>query len=112
MPAARGHRNRGADAGNEHPGEKKRPRLGARQAARRAAEQVYELTGREPEHVISVTQDGDVEWQVGVEVVELHRIPDTADIMAVYEVGLDQRGDMVSCYRQRRYHRGSTEGPT
>jgi hypothetical protein len=40
----------------------------------------------------------------------MHRIPDSADIVAVYHVGLDARGELVTCQRERRYHRGSTEG--
>jgi hypothetical protein len=82
--------------------------LAARQAASRAAAQISELTGREPESVISVARDGD-EWQVGIEVVEMHRIPDSADILAVYQVDLDNRGQMVGCHREFRYIRGSTE---
>jgi hypothetical protein len=67
-----------------------------------------ELTGHEPENVVSVTRDGDG-WEVGVEVVELHRIPDTTDVMAVYDVTLDDRGGLVSCRRGARYHRGRTQ---
>ena len=77
-------------------------------AARIAAEHVLELTGRCPENVISVVRDDDG-WQVGVEVMELHRIPETTDIMAVYEVVLDTNGDLVRCERGQRYHRGQVE---
>lgn len=82
--------------------------LNARRAAQIAAAEVLELTGRQPENVISVARDEDG-WKVGIEVVELHRIPDTADILAVYEVRLDARGELSSCSRERRYHRASTE---
>jgi Gas vesicle synthesis protein GvpO len=78
------------------------------QAARRAAQQVLDLTGHEPENVISVARNEDG-WDVGVEVTELHRIPDTTDVMAVYQVALDSGGELVSCRRGPRYHRGSTE---
>ena len=77
-------------------------------AARRAARQVEDLTGHEPENVVSVTKS-EHGWEVGVEVTELHRIPDTTDIMAVYQVELDPDGQLVSCRRGQRYHRGSTE---
>jgi hypothetical protein len=97
---ARGPRERADRARRRH--------SGGMQAARRAAQQVLDLTGHEPENVVSVASDGDG-WEVGVEVVELHRIPDTTDVMAVYEVTLDGDGDLVSCQRGRRYHRGSTE---
>lgn len=77
-------------------------------AARRAAQRVQDLTGHEPENVVAVTRNADG-WEVGVEVTELHRIPDTTDIMAVYQVELDPDGELVSCRRGQRYHRGSTE---
>ncbi len=82
--------------------------LGSMEAARVAAKDVLELTGRNPEHVVSVAKHDD-SWHVGLEVVELHRIPDSADILAIYEVTLDARGELVTCRRGRRYLRGSTE---
>ena len=77
-------------------------------AARLAAEHVLQLTGRCPENVVSVARDDDG-WQVGVEVMELHRIPETTDIMAIYDVILDGNGDLVRCERGQRYHRGRVE---
>jgi hypothetical protein len=86
-----------------------RPRpLGSMEAARRAAEDVLELTGCEPEHVVSIAKQDDG-WHIGLDVVELQRIPDSADVLAVYEVTLDARGELVTWRRERRYHRGSTE---
>ena len=78
-------------------------------AARRAARQVFELTGHEPENVVSIERDSDG-WQVGVEVLELHRVPDTTDVMAVYEVILDGHGSLIRCQRGERYTRSSA-GP-
>jgi Gas vesicle synthesis protein GvpO len=78
------------------------------EAARLAAENVLQLTGRCPENVVSVVREDDG-WQVGVEVMELHRIPETTDIMAVYEVILDANGDLVRCERGQRYHRAQVE---
>jgi hypothetical protein len=79
---------------------------GGIRAARRAARHVLALTGREPENVVSVERDEDG-WQVGVEVLELHRVPETTDILAVYEVTLDGRGELVRCQRGPRYHRSA-----
>ena len=86
---------------------RRRP-LDGMEAARRAADDVLELTGQQLGHVVSVAQQDD-SWHVGLEVVELHRIPDSADVMALYEVTLDARGELVTCRRGRRYLRGSTE---
>jgi Gas vesicle synthesis protein GvpO len=44
-----------------------------------------------------------------LEVLELRRIPDTTDILAIYEVTLDGNGDMIRCERGQRYHRGHVE---
>lgn len=107
-PQARDARAPDPSADERGPRPRPRAQLAARQAARRAVRQVLELTGREPEHVISVAREGG-EWHVGVEVVELHRIPDSTDIMAVYRVGLDEQGELITCERERRYHRGSSE---
>jgi hypothetical protein len=83
-------------------------RISAAAAARRAAEQVVALTGRDFESVISIerTEDG---WCVGVEVVETHRIPDSADILASFEVNVDRRGELTGYRRTRRYSRGQLQ---
>ena len=49
-------------------------------------------------------------WRVGVEVVESHRIPESCDILAIYEVGLEAGGDLASYRRTERYARGQTLG--
>jgi Gas vesicle synthesis protein GvpO len=77
-------------------------------AARAAAQVVADFTGRRPEGVVSVERH-DGEWQVGVEVVETHRIPDTTDVLAVYEVRLDGDGTLTSYRRTRRYARGQLD---
>jgi hypothetical protein len=77
-------------------------------AARRAVENVAEFTGRQPENVVAIEpRDGD--WYVDVEVVESHRIPDTTDILAIYQVRLDPGGRLLSYRRTRRYSRGQLD---
>jgi Gas vesicle synthesis protein GvpO len=80
----------------------------AKIAARRAAEYVGDFTGRNPECVISVDR-ADGGWKVGVEVVEIRRIPDTTDVLAIYEVCLDHGGHLLSYRRTRRYARGQLD---
>jgi hypothetical protein len=58
--------------------------------------------------VISIER-ADGGWRVGVEVVEVPRIPDSADILAVYEVRLDADGDLISYRRVGRYARGHAD---
>jgi hypothetical protein len=100
-----GHRD--SDEASE-PRRPRRVRSNGTQAARTAAEHVLQFTGRCPENVVSVAR-GDDGWQVGVEVMELHRIPETTDIMAIYEVTLDTNGDLIRCERGERYHRGQID---
>lgn len=77
---------------------------GARIAAE-AARQLLELTGRDIEGVTGFqrTEDG---WTVEVEVLEVRRIPDTTDVLALYEVTVDDDGEMEGYRRLRRYTRG------
>ncbi|MEV6206253.1 gas vesicle protein GvpO [Kitasatospora sp. NPDC051914] len=82
--------------------------LTARRAATLAAAQVGDLTGRTPEGITSLDR-GEEGWEVGVEVLETRRVPDSNDILAVYRVVLDNDGDLVSFRRERRYLRGRTE---
>jgi hypothetical protein len=76
------------------------------QIANEAARQLLELTGREAEGITGVerTDDG---WKVQVEVVELRRIPDTTDMLALYEIEADTDGDVQGYRRLRRYVRGA-----
>ena len=73
--------------------------------AQRAAAELADLLGRPPESIVSLdrTEDG---WRVGVEVLETRRIPDTADVLAEYEVATDRHGEVVGYRRVRRYARG------
>ncbi|MEU5031268.1 gas vesicle protein GvpO [Streptomyces milbemycinicus] len=92
------------DRGRERP--RRRP-MDARGAAVSAVRQVWELTGEEPEGVVSLER-GEEGWTIGVEVVEVHRVPDTADVLALYRVTVDDDGGLVSYRRGERYSRGQT----
>ena len=74
--------------------------------ARRAAQQLLELTGKEPESITGLkrTDDG---WQVQLEVLEVSRIPNTTDLLALYQVDVDSDGELVAYRRLSRYVRGS-----
>jgi len=80
-------------------------RTSASQVAARAAQELLDLTGKGAEGVTGLerTEDG---WKVQVEVVEVRRIPDTTDVLALYEVQVDEDGDLIGYRRLRRYARG------
>jgi hypothetical protein len=71
--------------------------------------QVSQLTGLKPETVSSLARDGDKQWVVRVETLELTRVPSTMDVLGTYEVTLSDDGELVGFKRTRRYHRSSTE---
>ena len=87
------------------------PRASARKkpsgiaVAGEAARQLLELTGREVEGVTGLERS-DHGWKVQVEVVEVRRIPDTTDVLALYELDVDEDGDLEGYRRLRRYARG------
>ncbi|TMQ86253.1 gas vesicle protein [Actinomadura soli] len=83
--------------------------LSASEAALRAAEHVTAMTGRCAECVVGVERAGEDGWRVTVEVVETRRIPDSADILAVYDAEVDADGELVAYRRARRYSRGRVE---
>jgi hypothetical protein len=83
--------------------------VSATPAARRAAEAAAGLTGHDVETVISIERS-DGGWKIGVEVVATRRIPDSADVLASYEVRLDSDGGLVSYRRTHRYTRGQLYG--
>lgn len=77
------------------------------EVAHEAAHQLAGLTGRTPEAVtaISRTDDG---WQVDLDVVEIHRVPETADVIATYRAELDKDGQLVAYRRTARFVRSQT----
>lgn len=75
-----------------------------------AREELTELLGQEAERVASVHHDDDG-WRVIVDVVELSRIPPSTDVLASYELHLDDDGALQSYERTQRFVRGaSTNG--
>lgn len=87
------------------PGQRPRRTMSVRDLAASAARQMVELTGRQPEGVTGVARSEDG-WTVQVEVVEARRIPDSADMMALYDVEVDAEGELLGYRRIRRYPRG------
>jgi hypothetical protein len=97
------------DRRGEEPEESDEPVEGAalgdaKQAAERAREQLEALLGRPIESVSSLerTHDG---WVLNFEVLELSRVPDTTDVLASYEMELDDDLNLRRYQQVRRYHR-------
>jgi hypothetical protein len=79
-----------------------------REVVAQARRLVEDLRGVDAESVSSATRTPDG-WTVGLEVVELHRIPDSTDILASYEIELDEQGSLLRFERVRRYHRSEAD---
>lgn len=92
---------------DERPRKRKRPSAG--KAAAAARREIAELMGRAPEAVSGVERD-DEGWLVTIEFVELERIPQSTDVMATYEVSLDEHGELTGYRRTKRYVRSQAEG--
>jgi Gas vesicle synthesis protein GvpO len=67
-----------------------------------------DLGDMEVERVTGVEVDDDG-WRVNVEVLEMRRIPDTADILAKYEVRLTSGGQFLGYRQVGRRLRGQLE---
>lgn len=80
-------------------------RIDARKAAAQAVAYLSEMTGQEPEIVVSVQAEND-HWRVRAELLELSRVPNTTDVLGCYEVELDGSGQPRGFHRTGRYHRG------
>ena len=80
----------------------------AQEVASRAREQLEALLGRPVETVSSLerTHDG---WVVALEVVELSRVPESTDVLASYELELDENLDFRRYQQARRYTRSQAD---
>lgn len=86
-----------------------RPKAAA--VAAEAARQFAELSGKDVEGVAGLRRT-DEGWVVDIDVLELRRIPETTDVLAGYEVEVDEDGDLTGYRRVHRYVRGKVEdGP-
>jgi len=103
MPAAKRARKSTQSDGKQSNG-----KLGSMDAARRAVRQLAALTGREIEGVLGLRRT-DEGWEIALEVLELERIPQSTDVLATYEVALDDHGELREYRRVRRYARNQTE---
>ncbi len=75
------------------------------QLARMAARQLEQISGR-PVNGVTGLERADEGWRVGVDVVEIARIPPSTDVLGSYEVVVDDDGDLLRYERIRRYIRG------
>lgn len=75
----------------------------------RALEEVEALVGCPAEGVSSIhrTDEG---WVAQVDVLELARVPETTDVLASYEVRIDDDGTIIGYRRTHRFLRSQVDG--
>jgi hypothetical protein len=78
--------------------------LSPREVVLEAARQLQELVGRPVESIIGIEKNGK-EWKLSVEVLELERVPNTTDLLGIYDVTVDKNGELTGARRTRRYPR-------
>lgn len=65
----------------------------------KAKSDLSKLTGLDPSSVVKTTKiDGG--WQIAIEMVEKRSIPDGMDLLATYEVKLDEQGNILEFNRK------------
>ncbi|NJK81298.1 MAG: gas vesicle protein [Chloroflexaceae bacterium] len=72
---------------------------------KQARSQITELTGLSVD-TVSAFNRVDGQWHVSLDLLERKSVPDSRDVLAIYEVILDDDGNLVSYQRTRRYYRG------
>ena len=65
----------------------------------KAREQLAELTGLELGSTVSANREENV-WKVQIEVVEKKSLPDSMDILATYEMTMDEDANVVDFTRR------------
>jgi len=75
----------------------------------KAREELSKITGLELSTTLGAVKE-EKGWKVTLEMVEKHSIPDQMDILAVYEVFLDDDGNVIEFKRVRLRKRVDTGG--
>lgn len=75
--------------------------------AKMAKEELSALSGLEPSTILGVVREGE-EWMVTLEMVEKKSIPDAMDVLGVYEVRVDNDGQLLNFNRISLRKRGDT----
>jgi Gas vesicle synthesis protein GvpO len=103
VPAKKGASPR---SGNDAPRTEAPRRKSGTRIAAEAAQQLLEVTGRQVEGITALERT-DHGWRVQVEVLEVSRIPNTTDVLALYDLDVGSDGELDGYRRVERYIRGT-----
>lgn len=84
------------------------PAASLRALGEKVLQDVTVLVGCPAEGITGARREDDG-WTVTVEVLEVGRVPSTADVLATYEVRTDEQGQVLEYHRRRRYLRGQVD---
>jgi len=73
----------------------------------KARKELSKLTGLKASTTIGIV-NGDNGWRISVEMVEKESIPDQMDILATYEVSIDEGGNLLGFERKSMRKRGDS----
>jgi hypothetical protein len=76
--------------------------------AEHVLEELEALVGCPAEGVTAIRRDDDG-WVVTADVLELERVPETTDVLASYEVTVDEGGEITGYHRVNRYLRAQVD---
>lgn len=79
----------------------------ASEVAEVAQKELAKLTKLDPSGIKGISRDEEG-WHATVEMIEKKSIPDAMDLLALYEVTLDDEGSVVKFERGRLRKRGDT----
>jgi len=74
----------------------------------RAREEISRLTNLELSSTLGANKD-EKGWHVSLELIEKHSIPDQMDVLAIYDVWLDDEGNVLEFNRRRLRKRIDTQ---
>jgi len=80
-----------------------------KEISERAKKELKAVMGLEVSSITGVSRVKDDGWQVTVELIERKAIPDTQDLLGLYEVRLDEDGHLISFDRKKVRHRMNIE---
>jgi hypothetical protein len=80
-----------------------------KEVSERARKELQAVMDLEVSSVTGVSKAEHDGWQVTIELVERKAIPDTQDLLGLYEVHLDDDGHLISFERRKVRHRMDVE---
>lgn len=82
--------------------------MGVSEAIRRTEDEIAAVTHLKLSGVIGAMKKDDG-WHISVEMVERHALPDSQDLLGIYEVVIDEMGKLMNYERKRVRRRNEVE---